>query len=86
MDVSKLATYLERTVHDDTCVIVASCPGAKMAEVCRGSPLAPAARVRILRRLTQVEPIITQFKKEHRALKANVQLGYCQKEGANKFL
>ena len=56
---------LEKAVDDETCVIVASCPGAKMAEV---------------------EPIIVAFKKEHKALKSNVNLGYCQKEGANKFL
>ena len=57
-DISKLAVYLERNVHDDTCVIVASCPGGKMDEV---------------------EPMIAQFKRENKALKSNVQLGYCER-------
>ena len=64
-DCSKLSQYLERNVHEDTVVIVASCPGPKMAEA---------------------EASIMQFKRSHKALRSNVQLGYCQKEGANNFL
>ena len=87
---SNLATHLERNVQDDTCVIVASSPGSKMAEV--PPPRRPKSAQPLLRArpplstvFRQVEPIIAEFKKTHKALKANVHLGYCQKEGYNRF-
>ena len=65
VDATKLARFLDKTVDDDTVVIVASCPASKMA---------------------YVEPVIMKFKREKKALRSNVHLGYSQKEGANKFL
>ena len=65
VDATKLARFLDKTVDDDTVVIVASCPASKMA---------------------YVEPVIMKFKRENKALRSNVHLGYSQKEGANKFL
>ena len=77
-------------MQDDTCVIVASSPNSKMAEVPpprRPKPAQPLLRARPLSTaFRQVEPIIAQFKTNNRMLRSNVHLGYCQKEGANKFL
>jgi hypothetical protein len=63
--VEGLPRYLNKQVDADTCVIVASCPGSKMAGV---------------------EQVITDFKKEHKSLRANLNLAYSQKEGANAWL
>lgn len=64
-DVDRLPRYLEKQVDEDTCVIVASCPGSKM-EV--------------------VQQVIMQFKKDHKALRSNLNLAYSQKEGSNAWL
>ena len=38
VDVSRLAKTLDKRVEDETCVIVASCPGTKMKEHAASSP------------------------------------------------
>ena len=63
--IERLPKYLEKQVDEDTCVIVASCPGSKMEEV---------------------ERVIMQFKRDHKALRSNLNLAYSQKEGANAWL